>query len=101
MNILIPRITDKTTRKDIREFINRILEQWFRLPFSKQPRIVSCKILAISDGVGIIQRHGLVSVTPEDAALKVIRKLNGKLLVGKRVGVKQFDEAASLSIGHH
>ena len=90
MNVLIPRITDATTRKDLSSFANRVLDKWFRLPFSAQPRIVSCRILSITNSMGVTQRHGLIDVTPDDAALKVIRKLNGQFLNGKRVGVKQY-----------
>ncbi len=90
MKLLIPRIADSTTRKDLTVFENRVLEKWFRLPFSSQPRIVSCRILLITDHVGVTQRHGLINVTPDDAALKIIRKLNGRYLNGKRVGVKQY-----------
>ncbi|MBV2090975.1 MAG: hypothetical protein KUF72_08800 [Candidatus Thiodiazotropha sp. (ex Ctena orbiculata)] len=90
MKLLIPRINDKTTRKDMRDFANRVLEKWIRLPFSSQPRIVSCKIISITSNVGVIQRHGLINVFPDDAALRIIRKLNGEYLKGKRVGVKQY-----------
>ena len=93
MKILIPRITDVTTRKDLREFANRVLEKWLRMPFSDHPMIVSCRILSVSDSVGMIQRHGLIEVTPDDAAVRVIRKLNGAVLRGKRVGVKRFDKS--------
>ncbi len=92
MNLIIPRITEATTRKDLRNFANKVLEKWFRLPFSAQPRIVSCRILLIPDTMGVIQRHGLINVTPDDAALKIIRKLHGKFLKGKLVGVKQYSD---------
>ncbi|MCU7807318.1 MAG: hypothetical protein KZQ73_05545 [Candidatus Thiodiazotropha sp. (ex Semelilucina semeliformis)] len=92
MKLLIPRITDSTKRKDLREFANRVLEKLFRLPFSTQPRIVSYQILSISDSTGVTQRHGLIDVTPDDAALRVIRKLNGAYLKEKRVGVKQYKD---------
>ena len=98
MNLVIPRITDSTRRNDLRDFVNTVLEKWFRLPFSAQPRIVSCRILSITDRVGVTERHGLVNVTPDDAALRIIRKLNGAYLKGKRVGVKQYDWAAKESI---
>ena len=90
MVLIIPRISKSTTRKDLRGFANRVLESWFRLPFSAQPRIVSCQILSLTDSVGVSERHGLINVTPDDAALKVIRRLNGEHLKGKRVGVKQY-----------
>lgn len=100
MNILIPRITDSTKRKDLRVFVNRVLEKWFRLPFSAHPKIVSCKIITVTDSRGVVQRHGMINVTPDDAALRIIRKLNGKYLKEKRVGVKQYDLTAKKSPEH-
>ncbi len=90
MNLLIPRIPDSTTRKDLSSFADRVLDRWFRLPFSAQPQIVSCRILSITSNTGVTERHGLINVTPDDAALKIIRKLNGQYLNGKRVGVKRY-----------
>lgn len=90
MNLIIRRISNTTSRKDLKDFINKVLHNWFRLPFSAQPRIVSCRILSANDFTGRMQRHGVVDVTPDDAALKVIRKLDGGLLKGKRVAVKQY-----------
>jgi hypothetical protein len=95
MKHLVPRITDATTRTDLREFANRVIESWFRLPFSDRPKIVVCRILSIVDLNGIEQRHGLLDVTPDDAAIKIIRKLNGAFLRGKRVGVKRYDSACA------
>jgi hypothetical protein len=94
MKLIIPRITDSTTPKDLRAFANRVLEKIFRLPFSAQPRIVACRVLSVTDRAGVTQRHGMISVTPDDAALRIVRKLNGTYLKGKRVGVKRYDPAA-------
>ena len=90
MQLIIPRINDATRRKDLHEFVNRVLNKWFRMPFSAQPRVVSCRILSNSDSMGVNERHGLVDVTPDDAALRVIKKLNGAYLKTKRVGVKKY-----------
>jgi len=98
MNIIIQRITDSTTRKDLKGFANRILERWFRLPFSSHPQIVSCRILSVTNSMGVIQRHGLINVTPNDAALNIIRKLNGAYLKDKRVCVKQYDSLPKASL---
>ena len=98
MNIIIPRITEKTNRKKLRIFINRVLEKWFRLPFSAHPRIVRCRIISVDDRTGLTQRHGIINVTPDDAALKIIRKLNGEHLNGKRVGVKRYDLSIEKSL---
>jgi len=93
MNIIIPRITGKTNRKDLRGFVNRVLDSWFRLPFSAHPQIVRCRIISVTDRTGVTQRHGIINVTPDDAALRIIRKLNGEYLKGKRVGVKQYNRS--------
>lgn len=98
MKILIPRINDATSRKDLREFANRVLESWFRLLFSSRPQIVSCRILSITDPAGVTLRHGLLDIKPDDAASRIIRKLNGAALRGKRVGVKHFDKILSRAI---
>ena len=98
MKILVPRITDATKRNDLREFANRVLQKWFRLPFSDKPKIASCRILSISDSMGVTQRHGLLDVTPDDAAIRIVRKLNGGFLCGKRVGVKHYDDAVARAI---
>ena len=90
MRLIIPRINDATRRKDLNEFVNRVLNRWFRMPFSARPRVVSCRILSVSDSMGVTERHGLVDVTPDDAALRVIKKLNGAYLKKKRVGVKEY-----------
>jgi hypothetical protein len=81
-------------------FLNGVLEKWFRLPFSSQPKIVSCKIISITSSMGVIQRHGLISVLPDDAAQRIIRKLNGEYLKGKRVGVKQYQDAVEDSTAY-
>ena len=99
MKLIIPRITDSTSAKDLREFANQVLEKIFRLPFSGTPRIVSCRVVFVTDRSGVNQRHGLINVTPDDAALRIIRKLNGKYLNGKRVGVKRYDPAIGVSPG--
>ena len=98
MNIIIPRITGKTNRKDLRNFVNRVLEKWFRLPFSAHPQIVRCSIICVTDRLGATQRHGIINVTPDDAALRIIRKLNGKYLNEKRVGVKRYDLSVEKSL---
>ncbi len=90
MKILILRISDTTTQMDMRGFVNRVLKKWFRLPFSSQPTIASCRIVTVTNSFGVTQRHGLMNVTPDDAAQRVIRKLNGGLLKGKRVGVIMY-----------
>ena len=94
MQLIVPRITNATRQKDLKEFVNRILEKWIRMPFSAPPRIVSCHIMSVSDSMGVTERHGLVDITPDDAALRVVKKLNGAYLKNKRVGIKKYHRAS-------
>ena len=100
MNIIIPGITEKTNRKELTSSINRVLEKWFRLPFSAHPKIVRCRILSVTDRAGVTQRHGIINVTPDDAALRIIQKLNGQHLNEKQVGVKRYDLSIEKSLDH-
>jgi hypothetical protein len=34
-------------------------------------------IISNTSSIGVIQRHGLINILPDDAALRLIRKLNG------------------------
>jgi hypothetical protein len=88
MQLIVPRVTDATRQKDLKEFVNRVLEKWFRMPFSNRPKIVSCRILSETSSMGVTWRHGLIDVTPDDAAIRVIKKLNGAYRETKRVGSK-------------
>jgi hypothetical protein len=90
MQLIVPRVTDATRQKDLKEFVNRVLEKWFRMPFSNRAKIVSCRILLETDSMGVPRRHGLIDVTPDDAAIRVIKKLNGAYLKTKRVGVIKY-----------
>jgi len=101
MKILIPRINDATTRKDLREFANRVLQKWFRWPFSDNPMITQCEIISVSNSMGVVQRHGLLEVTPDDAAVRIIRRLNGASLRGKRVGVKPYSSDIAREMAGH
>jgi len=93
MKLIVPRITDSIRPKDLRAFANQILEKLFRLPFSATPRIVGCRVIFVTDRAGMTQRHGLITVTPDDAGMRIVRKLNGAFLNGKRVAVKRYESA--------
>jgi hypothetical protein len=70
----------------MRDFVNRVLEKWFRLPFSSEPRIISCKIISSTNSMGVIQRHGLIIVLPDDAALGLFGNSMENTLVENALG---------------
>ena len=90
MQILIAQISRSTSRRNMKDFVYGVMGQWFRLPFSAQPIMISCRILSIRKEAGFSSRYGLINVVPDHAALRVIRKLNGKYLGGKRVSVERY-----------
>jgi hypothetical protein len=45
--------------------------------------------------MGLTWRHGLIDITPDDAAIRVIKKLNGAYLKTKRVGVKKYNRVTA------
>jgi hypothetical protein len=61
-----------------------------RKPLSARPGSVSCRILSQTGREGFTERHGLINVSPDDAALRVIKKLNGACPKTKRVGVSKY-----------
>lgn len=93
MKIFIPRLPSHTSQKDLWNFVNAGMGSRFRLPFLvKQSQICSCEILWIKDRQGVAEHHGLVNITPETEAIKVIRRLNGKPINGKPVIVRRYFE---------
>ena len=73
MKPLVPRITNATTRRHLREFANRVVEPWFCWPFSEPFKIVSCRVLGIVESPDLVspylvRRHGGLGVAPDDAA---------------------------------
>jgi len=48
-----------------------------------------CRILSISNSMGVSGCHGLVGVAPDDAVMRVIKELNGAYLQTRRIGVKK------------
>ena len=74
------------------DFANGFLEESIRLPFSAQPRIISYRILSISDGVGGTQRGGQNDIKHDNAVRGMARKLNGACLNEKRFCVNAVHE---------
>ena len=91
MRVFVRRIPPGTTRKDLIRFVDGALSGRFRLPLLPAPEIRSCKIMEIHDlDIGTTERHGLLSVLPDKAARKVIRRLNGRALNRKKVLVREY-----------
>lgn len=88
MIVFLRRIPGKTKTSDIIAFIEPALKRGW---FAKKGVIDKVKVLQLKDtGTKISEYHGLVTITPDAVAERVIKRLNRKLFLGKRIAVREF-----------
>ncbi|MDF1530293.1 MAG: hypothetical protein P1R74_14330 [Sedimenticola sp.] len=90
MKIFIPRVPATTTKSELEGLVAGLLDKRFHFPFTKRPQINNCDVLQFRDGEGIVEYHGLVSVTPDDAGSWLISHFKGQQLHNKSVFARQF-----------
>lgn len=88
MIVILSKIPPETTYQDIIEFIEPALKTSC---FSKKGFIEEVKILMINDSdKEIVEYHGLIRINPDSSAKKVIKLLNRKPILGKRIAVREY-----------
>lgn len=92
MRIFIPRVPGATTKMELRRFAEELLGQKLILPFTQKPRITSCEILRIADRDGIVEHHGLLTITPDRAGEWLTEQLMGSHLNGKIIVARKYVE---------
>jgi len=91
VRIFIRNIPNRTTRSDLMRFAQNAIKPRFRLPLGTAGEVRACEIMEIRDpDLRTLERHGLVEVFPHNVAEAAIRKLNGRLLNGRRVMVREY-----------
>ena len=88
MNLILKRISAETTVRDIEEFIAPALKGgWF-----KKTGIMRNLRIQMLKEAGSVQTefHARVSIEPDAAALRVIKKLNRKPCRGKPINVLEY-----------
>jgi len=86
--IILEKISPKTNIHDIRDFIMPVLKGHI---FQKSGRIGYIKIEILKDRAkGQLDYYALVLVNSDLAAQRIIKRRNMRLLVGRRVKVRQF-----------
>ena len=90
MRIFLPRLAASVTKNQLRDFAAEVLDGKFNLPFTTKPSLDSWKILTTTDPYGSVERHGLISITPESVAHWFIRRARGKMLGNKRVLLREY-----------
>ena len=88
MIIFLGRIPANTRKHEVTDFIEPALKGGF---FQKSGRIEHIKILVLKDkNTNTLEYHGLVTIDPDDAAKRVIKKLNRKVFKGKHIAVREY-----------
>ncbi|MDD5033658.1 MAG: RNA-binding protein [Methylococcaceae bacterium] len=89
MLLFIANIPGDTLHKELIEFIGPVLKGGL---FQARGEIKYIKILAIKDHDNdSVEYHAVTSILPDSVALRVIKKLNGKVFRGKRIVIREFN----------
>jgi len=88
MLVILRKIPSTTLYEDIVEFVEPSLKaKWFQ----KKVFIEDVKILQITDkDKETIEHHGLIRLNPDSRAIKIIKLLNRKPILGKRIAVSEY-----------
>jgi RNA recognition motif-containing protein len=98
MKIFVRRIPRDTTKKELIDFVLGpfVKKSWLSFK-AVNPDLLACQIIKVTDqDTGVVEYHGILRVSPDDAAEKMIRRLNGQPLKQIKVAVRRyFDRAPS------
>ena len=88
MIIILKNIPAKTKKQDVKAFMTPVVDGGW---FSKRGQIKNISILVQKNiQTHEVQYHGLVEVTPDVVAERVIKKLNRKIMVGKWIAISEY-----------
>ena len=90
MKIIVPRLPDAATKKELRMHIADVLDKRFHIPFTENPRVVACDILSMRDSQGVVEHHGVVTVMPDSAGDWLLGHFKGQHLKGKLIFARQY-----------
>lgn len=90
MDVFLSRLPDKTTLSELENTCLSLLSKKFRLPFTKSPELISCRIMEIRDKHDRSEYHGLIHIKPDDVATWFIKNCRGSKIHGKRLLAHQY-----------
>ena len=88
MIILFRNVPEQTKDHHLAAFIEPVLKvTWFR----KKIIVEELKVIHLHDQHSkASEYHGLVTIQPESAAIRVIKRLNGKAILGRPIFVREY-----------
>ena len=85
----------ETSNEDLEAFVLSAINKGFIDRFRKNCQIVDLKITRFKNlALNTEEVHGLVRIEPDSSALRIIKRLNRKPILGKRINVRQFHNRA-------
>lgn len=91
VTLFVRRIPTHSSKKDLREFVERSIPWFWRMRIGKGVHVVKTNVLTITDAyTRSMECHGLITIEPDAIADKLIARLNLKHFNGKRVLVRRY-----------
>ncbi|CAK0781686.1 putative RNA-binding protein [Gammaproteobacteria bacterium] len=95
MKVFVQRIPEGTSERELIRFVLEPFSKRSWFSFGARPEVLSCEILRVTDlDSHQVEYHGLLRISPDDAAAQVVKKLNGQCIGHCLVKVRQFFERA-------
>ncbi|MEI6414704.1 MAG: hypothetical protein WCP34_10665 [Pseudomonadota bacterium] len=95
MKIFVQRIPEDTSEQALTRFVLEPFSKRSLFSFGAKPEVLSCEIIRVTDlDSNQVEYHGILRVSPDDAAAKVIKKLNGQRFRNCVLKMRQFFERA-------
>ena len=88
MIVLIKNIPENSYHNDINNLIDPALKGGI---FSKRGQVNNIEIIALQEeNTKSLEFQALATIEPDDAASRVIRKIHGQFIMGKRIVVREY-----------
>ena len=88
MIVFLKDIPNDTLHSELKAFIQPVIKGGL---LGVKGKITKIEVIALKDKLtNLIEFHALVHIEPENAALRVIQKLNGQRFKDRKIKVKQY-----------
>ena len=92
MKLIALRIPVSSSKNELSHLVHEALEKKWRLPFSEEPSLLSCKIIEQLDSQGVMEHHGIFEVHPDSAGKWLINHFKNQHLHKKLVFIREYFE---------
>ena len=88
MRVFVRNIPKNTLSKELVHFFNPALKGHL---FNESGKVTDVQILALRDrNTKLVEYHAVVTIQPDKAAVRAIKKLHGKHFKNQRIAVREF-----------